>query len=158
MSDPLSSPSPPTPVPLYNGASIVDSASVSRRQGAFSRPTYSVRTPAVRPHACPPPTMSAVFLTAIMISWAEGDDGGSSVTGFTVRPTGGGEAEEVRCRARKLLVAYRTPFCVRFLRCNFFAGRTPDSISTITGGGTALPRACAIVLVPDLRLTAPSPL
>lgn len=79
-------------------------------------PTYSARTPAVRPHACPPPTVSTVFLTAIMVSWAEGDDGGSSVTGFTLRPTGGGEAEEVR--------AQHTPRLVRFWRCNFFAART----------------------------------
>lgn len=63
-------------------------------------PTYSVRTPAVRPHACPPPTVSAVFLTAIAVSWAEGDDGGSSMTGFILRPTGGGEEEQVRCCMR----------------------------------------------------------
>ncbi|CAM9452554.1 unnamed protein product, partial [Ectocarpus fasciculatus] len=64
-------------------------------QGAFSVPTFSARTPSVRPHACPPPTASSVFFTAIMISWAEGDDGGSSITGFFLRPVGGWEAEEI---------------------------------------------------------------
>ncbi|CAM9348828.1 unnamed protein product [Scytosiphon promiscuus] len=64
-------------------------------KGAFSLPTYSARTPAVPPHACPPPTPSTIFLTAILVSWVEGDDGGSSVTGFILRPTGGGGAEEV---------------------------------------------------------------
>lgn len=65
------------------------------RQGAFSVSTFSARTPSVRPHACPAPTASSIFLTAIMISWVEGDDGGSSITGFFLRPVGGGEAEEV---------------------------------------------------------------
>lgn len=65
------------------------------RQGEFSFPTYSVRTPAVPPGASPAPTASEVYLTAIMISWVVGNDGGSAVTGFTVRPSGGVEANEV---------------------------------------------------------------
>lgn len=64
-------------------------------QGEFSLPTYSVRTPAVPPGASPAPTASEVYLTAIMISWVVGNDGGSAITGFTVRPSGGDEANEV---------------------------------------------------------------
>ena len=120
-------------------------------QGAWSVPTYSARTPAVRPHACPPPTASAIFLTAIVVTWAEGDDGGSAVTGFTVRPTGGGEAEQVRmlqsaCPRRRGVPRAHTRTCEFSLLqadVDFDSGRT---VGRLADGPTVLLRCSCLSL------------
>lgn len=65
-------------------------------QGGYSLPTYSTRTRAVPPGVCPSPRASAIFLTAITVAWSDGNDGGSSITAFVVRFSGGEETDEVR--------------------------------------------------------------
>lgn len=84
------------------------------RQGVFSFPTYTVRTPAVCPGPCPPPTALSRFLTAIDVAWTGGGDGGGAPTGFVLRPTGGGEAEEASTCYTWVFCFLQTVVCPKY--------------------------------------------